>query len=65
MVLRIVAWREDGATLHALVQKTIPSAARSFQEKGVGQGEYVLNLHGFRTTNSAYMMAVPIRYNPV
>lgn len=62
--LHIIAWKELENNLMDRIQSTIPQVCPSFLKQDFEEGDYTLNLHGYRGPNSAYMLSVPVHYTP-
>ena len=62
--LRVFAWKETQTDLLDKVWAALPCICQSVSEWELREDDYILNLHGFIAPNSAYMVAVPVRYVP-
>ena len=63
--LYVVAWKEPVAEdLQERIRGHFPQVASALQEAGRNEGGFTLCLHGYRRPNSAYMMPMPVHYQP-
>ena len=62
--LHIIAWKEPENNLMDRIQSTIPQVSPDLSKQEFEEGDYTLNLHGYRGLNSAYMLSVPVHYTP-
>lgn len=62
--VHVIAWKEPQEDLKDLVQKVFPHVSQSFFESATSEDDYTLNLFGFRESNSAFMVSVPVHYKP-
>ena len=61
--LYVVAWKEPLAEdLQERIRVHFPQVASVLQEAGRNEGSLTLCLHGYRRTNSAYMMPMSVDY---
>ena len=61
-VLQIIAWKEPQGDLIDRIRSVFPQASQSLSKLGVEEGEYSINVQGYRRPNSAYMVVVPVQY---
>lgn len=62
--LHIIAWKEPQNNLLERIHSVIPHASLNFSKQDFEEGDYTLNIHGYRGVNSAYMVNVPVKYTP-
>ena len=63
--LHIIAWKEPENNLMERIQSAIPQVSLGLSKQELEEGDYTLNLHGYRGLNSAYMLSVPVHYTPL
>ena len=60
--LHVIAWKEPPGDLMDRIRSVFPQASQGLSNLGLGPGEYVLSVQGYRQPDSAYMVSVPVRY---
>ena len=60
--LHVIAWKEPQKGLMETVQSAFPNATQTFAEEGLKDGDYEMHVQGYRSSNSAYMVAFPVHY---
>lgn len=62
--LHVIAWKEPQNGLIDLIRGTFPHMSRTLFEQGLGEDDYTMCFQGYRGSNSAYMVVVPVHYTP-
>ena len=62
--LHVIAWKEPQNDFRDRIRSALPQIASTFSELELGEGDYTVCIQGYRRPNSAYMVRLPIRYNP-
>lgn len=63
--LHVIAWKEPQKDLMNQIRNVLPQVSRSLPEPpSLGEKGYTLCVQGYRGSNSAYMVTVPVHYTP-
>ena len=62
--LHIIAWKEDQNNLMDRIRDIFPHVSLNFSELKLREDDYTLCVQGYRRSNSAYMVRVPVHYTP-
>lgn len=62
--LHIITWKEPQRDLMEQIRSAFPQVSRSIAHLELTEDQYTLSLQGYRGTDSAYIVTVPVRYKP-
>ena len=62
--LHIIAWKEPQNNLMDGIRRAFPEISSTLSELNLGEDDFTLNLQGFQSSNSAFMVTVPVHYTP-
>ena len=62
--LYIIAWKEPQNDLLERIRNVFPKISPMFSELKLDEDDYTICLQGYRGSNSAFMVTVPVHYTP-
>ena len=62
--LHIIACKEPQNNLKDGIRRAFPEISSTLSEHNLGEDDFTLNLQGFQSSNSAFMVTVPVHYTP-
>ena len=62
--LHIIAGKEPENNLMGRIRSAILHVSLALSKQKLEEGDYTLNVHGYREVNSAYMISAPVHYTP-